>query len=78
MIKRVFIPAKEKHGGIEATWVELSWKCPKCGKPRGEVKQGYSFDGSHKLYCDRWKNPCGHVDKYETVREEAKNNGLNN
>lgn len=28
-------------------------------------------------YCDGWENPCGHVDKYDAVRDEAASNGLN-
>lgn len=37
------------------------------------------LEGMMALYmnCDGWKNPCGHIDKYSKIREEAKNNGLN-
>ncbi|MET4706705.1 hypothetical protein [Endozoicomonas lisbonensis] len=69
--KRVTIPACEEHCGQMAVNVELEWKCPACGGPRGEVYQTLSFDGSRRLGCDGWVNPCGHVDKYSAVRKEA-------
>lgn len=76
--KWVVIPALESHQGFYATTILLNWECPVCGGPRGEVVHNTrSYDGSCILYCDGWTNPCGHVDKYDSVREEAMNNGLN-
>ncbi len=75
--KTVTIPACSEHGGLYATRVVLKWECPVCGGPRGEVNPTFSYDGSRKLSCDGWHNPCGHVDKYSTVRVEAAANGLN-
>jgi hypothetical protein len=76
-IKTVKVPALAHHEGIYAVIVRLRWVCPKCGGPRGEVVNAISFDGSIRLACHGWTNPCGHVDHYEQVREEARKNGLN-
>ena len=35
------------------------------------VYRTLSFDGSRRLGCDGWHNPCGHVDSYADVRKEA-------
>lgn len=76
-IKLVTIPACEQHEGFYKEIVKLKWICPICGKERGKVEKVRSYDGSLYLYCDGWKNHCGHVDKYSKIREEAQNNGLN-
>lgn len=76
-IKTVFIPAGAEHCGCYGTRVKLRWICPKCGKPRGEIQKVRSYDGSAVLFCDGWSNDCGHVDKYDDVRKEARLNGLN-
>lgn len=76
-IKTVSIPAYEQHEGLNSIDINLRWVCPICGKPRGEIKTGYSYDGSLRLPVDTWKNPCGHIDKYADVRKEAVKNGLN-
>lgn len=76
-IKSVIIPAQDNHDGVHAVFVRLKWVCPVCNKPRGEIKKTLSYDGSRYLPCDGWNNPCGHVDKYDAVRKEAAENGLN-
>jgi len=76
-IKTVKIPATVDHAGIHAKNVILVWVCPKCGIRRGKPFQTFSFDGSRRLVCDGWVNPCGHVDLYKNVRKEARENGLN-
>lgn len=76
-IKTVRIPACENHRGFRQVEIKLTWICPVCGGPRGEIRKAFSFDGSLRLVCDGWLNPCGHVDKYEAVRKEARENGLN-
>lgn len=73
----VSIPACAEHDGYKSIKVKLNWVCPKCGSPRGMVKKVASYDGSRILTCDGWENPCGHVDKYSAVRDEARNNGMN-
>jgi hypothetical protein len=70
--KTVNIPACEEHDGQFCLTVTVPWVCPVCGGPRGEPHPAISYDGSRRLYCDGWENPCGHIDKYSAVRSEAK------
>ena len=67
----VTIPAQENHNGYFSITVEISNNCPICGGERGKPFRTLSYDGSRRLACDGWKNPCGHVDSYEAVRLEA-------
>jgi len=76
-IKRVTIPACVQHEGVYSIDVNIEWICPVCGGPRGTVYNTVSYDGSRRLHCHGWVNPCGHVDKYSAVRREALENGLN-
>lgn len=69
--RAVRIPACDEHAGWHAVTVSIPWVCPVCVGPRGEVRQTVSYDGSRRLHCDGWTNPCGHVDKYAAVRAEA-------
>ena len=69
--KTVRIPSRAEHEGWYWCEVTLDWVCPVCGGPRGEVFDTISYDGSKRLHCHGWRNPCGHVDKYAAVREEA-------
>jgi hypothetical protein len=71
MKRTVTIPACDDHEGMLAITVALDWTCPKCGGPRGEPQPAISYDGSRRLHCDGWANPCGHVDTYGDVRAEA-------
>lgn len=66
--RTVTIPATEEHDGYASLTVTLPWTCLECGGPRGEPFQTISWDGSRRLYCDGWINPCGHVEKYSSVR----------
>lgn len=51
--------------------VEISDRCPVCGGPRGEP-EGHNFvEGGQGHPVHKWSNPCGHVDKYSAVLEEA-------
>lgn len=70
--RTVQIPACEMHEGMHAVNVTVPWECSQCGGPRGEVFRTISYDGSRRLGCDGWTNPCGHVDKYAAVRQEAR------
>jgi len=76
-LKTVTIPATATHEGIYAKRVVLKWNCPTCGEPRGEIHETISYDGSRRLNVNGWINPCGHIDKYDHVREEARTNGYN-
>ena len=76
-IENVTIPATDQHEGVYKVTVCLRWVCPVCGEPRGEPHPVLSYDGSLRMIVHGWFNPCGHVDKYELVRNEAIKNGLN-
>ncbi len=78
-IKTVEIPRVSEHEGYPGNIirVNLKWVCPVCGAVRGNTVRSFSFDGSRRLGVDAWLNPCGHIDYYDNVREEAKLNGLN-
>ena len=67
----VTIPACPEHEGFHKVTVTIMDQCPVCGGPRGKVYPTRSYDGSRVLHCDGWDNPCGHVDKYSAVRDEA-------
>ncbi len=69
--KTVRIPGSAEHDGHHAVEVTVLWECPQCGGPRGEVYDTLSYDGSRRLGCHGWKNPCGHVDTYAAIRREA-------
>lgn len=69
--RTVTIPACAEHNGFASTRVTLLWVCPTCGGPRGEPAPTISYDGSRRLGCDGWTNPCGHIDGYAAVRREA-------
>jgi hypothetical protein len=69
--RQVYIPALARHDGLHAVTIRLSWICPKCGGPRGDVYTTVSYDGSRRLEgVDGWRNPCGHVDTYQACRAE--------
>ena len=77
-IETVTIPASDQHEGVYKVSVCLRWVCPVCGEPRGEPHPVLSYDGSLRMIVHGWFNPCGHVDKYNDLRNEAINNKLNN
>ncbi len=68
--RTVRIPGSDDHGGDHLITVTLRWVCPACGDPRGEIRPAISYDGSRRLACDGWTNPCGHIDFYAVVRTE--------
>lgn len=70
-VRTVEIPGRDEHDGSHSVKVSLLWECPRCGGPRGDVFRTVSYDGSRRLHCDGWNNPCGHVDFYSSVRREA-------
>lgn len=51
--------------------VTISATCPQCGGPRGTPRPYTFYDNGDWHTCDRWENPCGHVDKYVDVLAEA-------
>ena len=70
--RTVRIPGSTDHDGHHLITVTLPWVCPPCGEPRGPVIATLSYDGSRRLACDGWSNPGGHIDRYATVRAEAR------
>lgn len=52
--------------------LEISADCPRCGAQRGEPTPHRFYEDGEWLTCDRWNNPCGHVDLYENVLAEHK------
>jgi hypothetical protein len=52
--------------------VTLTWVCPVCHGPRGIPKEHRFHEDGHWLTCDRWDNPCGHLDLYTAVLAEAR------
>jgi RNase P subunit RPR2 len=75
--RTVYIPARREHQGLYGASVHLVWTCPKCGGERGAPYKTKSYDGSRYLEVDGWSNPCGHIDYYDDLRREARDNGLN-
>lgn len=71
--RTVTLPERTDHSGFFSTTKTLEWVCPRpgCGRRRGEPTPGLSWDGSRRLAVDEWRNPCGHVDFYDSVREET-------
>lgn len=51
--------------------VTIAAVCPRDGGTRGEPwPYRFAEDGGW-LTCDRWTNPCGHIDTYDEVLVEA-------
>lgn len=66
--REVRIPACAQHDGYASIRVRLPWRCLHCDGPRGEPQDVISWDGSRRLACHGWVNPCGHVELYREVR----------
>lgn len=73
--RTVTIPAVEDHDGHAAIRVTLPWRCLHCHGPRGEPEPTTSYDGSRRLTCHGWTNPCGHVERYSDVRAALESAG---
>lgn len=67
--RTVTIPSCVAHWGMYSITVKLPWVCLVCGGPRGEPTKVLSYDGSLRMSCDGWENPCGHVEKYSDIRK---------
>lgn len=58
-------------GGVVIREVEIAAACPRCGGPRGApILSRFCEDGEH-YWVDTWTNPCGHLDRYAAVLDEA-------
>lgn len=60
------------YEGVKIRTVAIQRSCPKCGGPRGEVYSHRFCEDGAWYDCDRWDNPCGHVDMYTDVLIEAR------
>ena len=69
--RTVRIPGSRDHAGHDLIAVTLRWVCTVCDGLRDDVHPAISYDGSCRLACDGWTNPCGHVDTYAAARREA-------
>lgn len=67
--RTVRIPAMAQHEGFYTITVTLPWNCIFCGEKRGEPYKTLSYDGSRRLEVHGWRNPCGHVETYQDIRE---------
>ena len=50
--------------------VTIAATCP-CGGPRGTPEPLRTHDDGCRYTVDTWRNPCGHIDMYEAVADEA-------
>lgn len=56
---------------VRTVTISAICQTPECGGPRGEpYPHRFSEDGEW-MTCDRWDNPCGHIDYYGAVLREA-------
>lgn len=53
--------------------VAITDVCPACGGPRGTPVEYSFYENGDTHTCDKWGNPCGHVDKYDDVAREYLN-----
>ena len=51
--------------------VKIADTCPICGEKRGTPFNHNFHEDGDWYSCDRWNNPCGHIDKYDDVIGEA-------
>ncbi len=70
--EEIIIPACSEHEGYFVIRTKVPWYCIFCGAERGEPFEAFSYDGSRRLNVSAWKNPCGHLETYSTVREWIK------
>jgi hypothetical protein len=66
--RTITIPACSEHEGFHKLTLTTIWTCLVCGGPRGEPFEILSYDGSRRMTVSGWRNPCGHIETYETVR----------
>lgn len=77
MTVTVFDRAEEERtwgtraGGPILRTVTVPATCPRCGGPRGDVREQRQHDDGEWVSVSRWENPCGHVDGYRAVLAEA-------
>ena len=52
--------------------VTVPWVCPQCGGPRGEIHGMNMCEDGDYAWMNVWGNPCGHIDMYPDVIDEAR------
>ena len=71
--RTVRIPGSTDHAGQHLITVTAAVGLPDLRRPpRRHHGRRISYDGSRRLACDGWTNPCGHIDFYADVRREAR------
>lgn len=74
---KITVPARTDHKGKDSIEIEVRWFCPECGGQRGEIYDAVSISMDKNgrfgkpLDCHGWNNPCGHIDDYPSLIEEA-------
>ena len=65
------------NGGwnIHILAVTISDNCPVCGEQRGKPYNHIFCEDGEWYSCDKWENPCGHIDYYRDVLKEAESAG---
>jgi hypothetical protein len=60
--------------GVGVVTVTVAARCATCGGPRGHdaVTPQEFTDGGVEFTVDRWTNPCGHLDTYDAILQEAR------
>lgn len=53
----------------------ISAFCPLDGQRRGQPKRVHQCEDGIHYWVDCWSNPCGHVDYYTDVLEQAAQSG---
>lgn len=51
--------------------IEISDRCPLCGGLRGRPKLERFCENGEFYTVSTWRNPCGHLDRYCDVIQEA-------
>ncbi|TDC00016.1 hypothetical protein E1091_05725 [Micromonospora fluostatini] len=70
-------PARERalwgHGLTSPVTSEvvIAAHCRTCGERRGKPRGARRCDDGAYFRVDEWSNPCGHIDYYEAVAQEA-------
>lgn len=62
----VRVVSRGTQRGYEGVWIEriaISAFCD-CGARRGTPYEHHFAEDGNYLTCDRWENPCGHIDLY--------------
>ncbi len=64
----------QEGDGLGVVTVTVAARCATCGGPRGHDTLTWAefTDGGVEFTVDRWTNPCGHLDTYDAILQEAR------